>query len=115
MSDGKGFRFDRIEDSCDGLHVRLDLSVVEVIRQEVGRLDSGADVYLYGSRVNDDVRGGDIDLLVMSDRIGFRDIIRLRRRILDRIGWQQMDLAVRRRDQAAEPLAAMALETGVRL
>jgi hypothetical protein len=31
------------------------------------------------------------------------------------IGWQQLDLVVRRRDQVNEPLAAMALETGVRL
>jgi hypothetical protein len=42
-------------------------------------------------------------------------VLRLRIRILDRIGWQQLDLAVRRRDQVDEPLAAMAQETGVRL
>jgi hypothetical protein len=36
----------------------------------------------------------------------------LRTQILDRIGWQQLDLVVRRRDQVNEPLAAMALETG---
>jgi hypothetical protein len=35
--------------------------------------------------------------------------------ILDRIGWQQLDLVVRRRDQLDEPLAAIAQETGVKL
>jgi hypothetical protein len=41
--------------------------------------------------------------------------LRLRTRILDRIGWQQLDLVVRRPDQVNEPLAALAQETGVKL
>ena len=52
---------------------------------------------------------------MVSDTLGFRDVLRLRIRILDRIGWQQLDLVVRQRDQVDEPLAAMAQETGVRL
>jgi hypothetical protein len=60
-------------------------------------------------------RGGDVDLLVVSDMLSFRDVLRLRTGILDRIGWQQLDLVVRRRDQLAEPLAALAQETGVKL
>jgi uncharacterized protein len=95
--------------------VRLDASEIRVIREEVDRLDSEAEIYLYGSRVDDRSLGGDIDLLVMSDQLGFRDVLRLRRRILDRIGWQELDLTVRRRDQASEPLVALARETGVRL
>jgi hypothetical protein len=56
------------------------------------------------------INGG--DLLVISEGLGFREVMRLRTQILDRIGWQQLDLVVRRRDQVNEPLAAMALETG---
>jgi hypothetical protein len=59
------------------------------------------------------INGG--DLLVISEGLGFREVMRLRTQILDRIGWQQLDLVVRRRDQMNEPLAAMALETGVKL
>ena len=95
--------------------MRLSASEVSAIREEIGRLDPKAEVYLYGSRVDDTARGGDVDLLVVSDGLGFREVLRLRRRILDRIGWQQLDLWVRRRDQVNEPLAARALETGVRL
>ena len=95
--------------------MRLTASDISAIREEIGRLDPRAEVYLYGSRVDDTARGGDVDLLVVSDTLGFRDVLRLRRRILDRIGWQQLDLVVRRRDQAGDPLAAMAQETGVRL
>jgi uncharacterized protein len=95
--------------------MRLTASEIAAIREETGRLDAKASVYLYGSRVSDVARGGDIDLLVISDTLGFREVLRLRRRILDRIGWQQLDLVVRRRNELDEPLAAEALETGIKL
>lgn len=95
--------------------MRLTASEIAAIREEIGRVDPNAEVYLYGSRVDDTARGGDVDLLVISETLGFREVLRLRMRILDRIGWQQLDLVVRRRDQVNEPLVAMARETGVRL
>ncbi len=95
--------------------MRLGANEVEAIREEVRRLDAAAEIYLYGSRTNDLAKGGDIDLLVVSDKLGFRDVLRLRTRILDRIGWQQLDLLVRRRNQVNEPLAALAQETGIKL
>ncbi|MGA2541109.1 MAG: nucleotidyltransferase domain-containing protein [Verrucomicrobiota bacterium] len=95
--------------------MRLTGSEITAIREEIGRVDPKAEVYLYGSRVDDTARGGDVDLLVISETLGFREVLRLRRQILDRIGWQQLDLVVRRRDQMNEPLAAMALATGVKL
>jgi predicted nucleotidyltransferase len=95
--------------------MRLTASEITAIREEIGRLDPKAEVYLYGSRVDDTARGGDIDLLVISEALGFREVLRLRARILDRIGWQQLDIVVRRRDQVNEPLAAMAQETGIKL
>jgi len=95
--------------------MRLTASEISAIREEIVRLDPKAEVYLYGSRVDDTARGGDVDLLVLSEILGFREVRRLRLQILDRIGWQQLDLAVRRRDELNEPLAVMALETGVKL
>ena len=95
--------------------MRLTAHESTAIREEVGRLDPKAEVYLHGSRADDTAHGGDIDLLVISETLGFREVMRLRTRILDRIGWQQLDLVVRRRDQLDEPLAALALETGVKL
>jgi hypothetical protein len=65
--------------------------------------------------VDDAGRGGDIDLLVVSEVMGFRELLRLRAAILDRIGWQQLDLNLRRRDELNEPLAAIAVQTGVKL
>jgi hypothetical protein len=54
-------------------------------------------------------------LLVVSDWLGFRDSLRLRRRLLDNIGWQQLDLMVRRKHQTGGPLAALAVTTGIKL
>lgn len=95
--------------------MRLSPQEVEVIREQVRALDPEAEVYLFGSRADPARRGGDIDLLVVSDRLGFREVLRLRREILDRIGWQQLDLVVRRREQMNEPFAALARAQGVRL
>jgi predicted nucleotidyltransferase len=95
--------------------MRLSADEVRAIREEVRSLDPGAEIYLHGSRTEDTSRGGDIDLLVVSDQLDFRSLLRLRRAILDRIGWQQLDLVVRRHDELNEPLAAAARESGVRL
>ena len=95
--------------------MRLSADEVRSIREEVRNFDPEAEIYLHGSRTNDSDRGGDIDLLVVSDQLGFRDLLRLRIAILDRIGWQQLDLVLRRHDQLNEPLATVARETGVKL
>jgi hypothetical protein len=95
--------------------MRLDDNVAAAVREEIYRFDPAAEIYLYGSRADDAARGGDIDLLVISDQLGFRDVLRLRTRILDRIGWQQLDLLVRRPNQLTDPMLALALETGIRL
>ena len=95
--------------------MRLGADAVAIITREVRQLDPTAEIYLFGSRADDTARGGDIDLLVVSDKIAFRDLLHLRAGILDAIGWQQLDLLVRRRDQLDEPLAATAIETGIKL
>lgn len=95
--------------------MRLNAAETEAIREEVRRLDPSAEIHLFGSRTDDQARGGDIDLLVISERLTFRDVLRLRAAIQDRIGWQQLDLLVRRRDQIREPFVALALETGILL
>jgi predicted nucleotidyltransferase len=95
--------------------MRLTTSEADAIREEVSRLDPAAELYLYGSRTDDAARGGDIDLLVVSDKLAFRDVLHLRTRILDRIGWQQLDLVTRRRNELDDAFATMARETGQKL
>ena len=79
----------------------------------VWRQDPEARIILFGSRADDRAKGGDIDLLVISDRIGLREEWKIRRDVLDRIGWQKLDLVVRRNDQLDSPIATVAIESGV--
>lgn len=82
--------------------MRLSEAEITVIREEVARFDPGARVWVFGSRADDRARGGDIDLLVRSDGVGFAEKLLLKVRILERIGWQQLDLVVR---PASRPVA----------
>lgn len=86
-----------------------------IILEAVHRRDPGAAIVLFGSRADDEAKGGDIDLLILTDRLGFRDIWPIRRDILDRIGWQKLDIVLQRKDEQATPIARIAQESGVRL
>lgn len=95
--------------------MRLSETERTAILDAIRARDPDARVILFGSRARDDARGGDIDLLVVSREIGFRDEWGIRRDILDRIGWQKLDLLVRRPDQLKSAITQIALETGVSL
>jgi predicted nucleotidyltransferase len=95
--------------------MRLTPNQHAAILAAVGRKDPDARIILFGSRADDRARGGDIDLLVVSDRIGLHQEWEIRRDILDQIGWQKLDLIVRRGDQLDSPIAGIAMETGIPL
>ena len=67
--------------------------------------DPTAKVMLFGSRVYDQRRGGDIDLLIRSRKIDFMTRLRLRLALMDSLGEQKIDIAV---DQG-QPSAFMKL------
>ena len=81
----------------------------------VGKQDPKARIILFGSRADDQARGGDIDLLIVSDVIGLHEEWEIRRDVLDEIGWQKLDLIVRRRNQPESAIVSVAMETGIPL
>jgi predicted nucleotidyltransferase len=95
--------------------MRLSSKELSIIESTIRSRDPEASIYLFGSRVNDDARGGDIDLLVISSLIGFRDEIAIRREILDEIGWQKLDLIVRPDKNSQTPIVRIAIESGIPL
>mgnify|MGYP005871356443 CR=1 FL=1 len=95
--------------------MRISQEQRRIITAAVRKRDDTARVYLFGSRANAAACGGDIDLLVLSDRIGFRDELRIRREILDAIGWQKLDLLIERKEGPPRPIAQIALATGMEL
>ncbi len=83
------------------------------IVQAVQAQDCAAQIFLYGSRADDQALGGDIDILLLSDKIKLMNkldiLVNLRRNLGDR----KIDLAVF--SDASKPFAKTALETGIRL
>ena len=76
-------------------------------------LDENADVYLFGSRVDDSKKGGDIDLLVMSDRLSNDDKRTIKIKLYELLGEQKIDIVLAVDD--ADPFVKLALATGVKL
>lgn len=92
--------------------MRLSKADIDVFREEVARFDPAARVWLFGSRADDRAQGGDIDLLVRSDCIGLAEKLLLKVRILERIGWQQLDLVVASASRPAAGWAEAAARQG---
>lgn len=74
------------------INMRLTADEISNIKQSVLVLDASADVYLFGSRVDDALRGGDIDLLIKSKTMKKQDLRIIRQGFFDVFGEQKMDL-----------------------
>ncbi|MDI6793254.1 MAG: nucleotidyltransferase domain-containing protein [bacterium] len=93
--------------------MRLKEKEKQVIIQAVKSIDPKARLYLFGSRVDDSRKGGDIDLLVFSDKMTYGDKLKVKKSIFTALEDQKIDLFVSK--DADKPFVNMALEQGVRL
>jgi predicted nucleotidyltransferase len=79
-------------------------------------MDSQAEVWLVGSRVQDDLRGGDIDLLVKSTQLSFSKKVDLLVALKLALGDQKIDLrVVDPFSQDRDPWVEQVLQTAIRL
>jgi predicted nucleotidyltransferase len=99
--------------------MRLTQTQITAIRQATNEaFGAAAQVWLFGSRVDDLKRGGDIDLLICPDLDAADDLLRRKIRLL---GMLERALGERRIDVIIEhtenlrPIERIARETGVRL
>ena len=74
--------------------MRLTLQQRRLIRKCVAVCDPSAHVMLFGSRLDDQRRGGDIDLLIRSRKIDFKTRLRLKLALMDSLGPQKIDIAI---------------------
>lgn len=95
--------------------MRLSDQQRKIMTQAVLCRDAGAEIFLFGSRIDDSAKGGDIDLLILSDQLGFGDVWPIRRDILDEIGWQKLDLLIEPKSGARSPFAQLVQENAVAL
>lgn len=99
--------------------MRLTDKQIRTIKEEVHRLfGPGAPVWLFGSRVDDQARGGDIDLLIEADidpEQALKLELRLYNRLIRRLGEQRIDIVIHRTATPRLPIHEAALTTGERL
>jgi predicted nucleotidyltransferase len=74
--------------------MRLGQEKIDLLKNKLKILSSNAKIYLFGSRVDDSKRGGDIDLLVVSDEITKKDLRILRVEFFKHFGEQKLDIVL---------------------
>jgi len=99
--------------------MRLSTRTQEIIRDTAKEV-FGPDVTIsvFGSRIDDETRGGDIDLVVQSDKLvpeRQRKSLQLVARLQIRLGDQPIDVLVIDPNTVLEPVHEIALRTGVTL
>jgi uncharacterized protein len=85
----------------------------QAIVQAVQAQDAAAQIYLYGSRADDQALGGDIDILLLSQTIKFDNKLNILVSLRHSLGERKIDIAVF--PDASKPFAQVALETAIRL
>ncbi len=96
--------------------MRLEENEIIAIKKIIKSLDSGARIFLFGSRVDDTRKGGDIDLLVLSDVMGVDEMISAKVDIQTLIGEQKIDILIQKHDPAThDAFSGKALREGVEL
>jgi predicted nucleotidyltransferase len=98
--------------------MRLTPDEIAAIKQTAAEVfGPAAEVRLFGSRVDDSKRGGDIDLYleVEPGQATFKNESAFTYRLEGRIGEQKIDVILHERGTPLRPIAAIAVDTGVRL
>ena len=74
--------------------MRLSKDEVGCLKTKLKELEESAKLYLFGSRVDDDKKGGDIDLLIISDKLTKKDLRALRVEFFKHFGEQKLDIVL---------------------
>jgi predicted nucleotidyltransferase len=75
--------------------------------------DPDAELYLFGSRVQDSLRGGDIDLLIHSTKIDKIQLRKIKWQLLELLGEQKLDIILS--VDLQEPFVRLILPTAIKL
>ena len=74
--------------------MRLTPQQIAAIKNCVNGFDPLAKIYLFGSRTDDRKKGGDIDLLIFSEKIQLEQLIKLKLKLYDALGEQKIDIVI---------------------
>jgi predicted nucleotidyltransferase len=73
--------------------MRISTPELKQLKNTILSLKPEAKVYLFGSRVHDDQRGGDIDILILTEhKLTFAELSTIRWAFYEKFGEQKLDL-----------------------
>jgi predicted nucleotidyltransferase len=73
--------------------MRLTPEIANFLKHLIQEKIPGSTVYLYGSRVDDNAHGGDIDLMILTKEPADKSIFRkIRLEFIKKFGWRKVDL-----------------------
>jgi predicted nucleotidyltransferase len=73
--------------------MRLNPEIANYLKQIIQEKIPGSTIYLFGSRVDEKARGGDIDLMILTNEPADRRIFRkIRMEFFKKYGWRKIDL-----------------------
>lgn len=74
--------------------MRIEQDEQQAIINAVRRFDPRSEIYLFGSRTDDTKRGGDIDILLLSDTLARSAIGEIEEAIFEQIEERKIDLVL---------------------
>ena len=83
----------------------------QAIINSIVKFDNNAEIYVFGSRLDESAKGGDIDILIKSDSININVIFLIEEELFTRIEEQKVDFVVTGTD-VNTPFAKMILARG---
>jgi predicted nucleotidyltransferase len=93
--------------------MRLNAKEQSAIKGVLSKFDPEGKVYLFGSRADDEKRGGDIDLLFETQRpITLKEELRARYQ-LELACYGRVDLIIKLKNAPPDPIHLIALSNGV--
>ncbi len=78
--------------------MRLSEFEVKSIKESIRVFDPDALIYLFGSRTDDSKKGGDIDILVLSEILTSKEKRLIKLDLYDKIGEQKLDIIISKND-----------------
>jgi predicted nucleotidyltransferase len=94
--------------------MRLSTEEIILLKDNLAMLSEDAKIYLFGSRVDDFKKGGDIDLLIVSKKLDKKDIRLIRIAFFKKFGEQKIDIIVDN-GEFSDPFHKIILQKAVQL
>lgn len=95
--------------------MRMKPQEIEVIKSIISKNLGEVEIYLFGSRVNDNAKGGDIDILIIGQaERNPKAMSRIRIELEEKLGEQKIDLVYQPKNQMT-PFGQLAVMEGILL